>query len=352
MNRVVLTLAACIVGLMIGAGAILVLPSLALDVPEEPAAPPVVQATAGNGARDVAVRQPPSANPRPKATPTVRVTLGGYNIENFFDRHDDPYNGDEVMRPKSDESLAKAAQVIAATDADFLGIVEMEKLGALAAFVDERLPDRGYRFLWVNQTVDLRGINNGFLSRLRPHSMTIYRFNELTLEGADRTWPFARDVLEAELRPAEGVRLSVFVVHFKSKRDGPNDPDSVKWRTAEMLALRRIIAERLAEDPDAMIAVVGDFNDTPGSAPLDALTGSADKPGVLVDVTASLPPDKRITYLRQPYRSQVDYVMASPALARCFVPGSAKVVQVTDMMEASDHAPVIATFALPAPGSD
>ncbi len=280
----------------------------------------------------------------------ARITLGAYNVQNFFDTHNDPYNGDEVMTPKDEASLAKLAEVIAATDADFLGICEMEKMGALAEFVNDRLPDQNYKFVHVTERIGMRGINNGFLSRVRPGPITVHRFAQLK-GPTGRTWPFARDLLHVQIQPDEGAAtVHVFVVHLKSKRDGKNDPKSTKWRTAEAMAISKIVREMLAKNPSELIAVVGDFNDTPGSKPIDTLTAGGPIDGPLTPALAHLPDEQRITYLRPPFRSQIDYIMVSPALAKCYVPGSAKVVNVEGMIDASDHAPVVASFDVPIVG--
>lgn len=282
------------------------------------------------------------------ATETRRVTIGAYNVLNFFDSFDDPYNEDEVMRPKTGQSLSRLADLIKATDADFLGVTEMENEGALAAFVADYLPNSGYRYVHVNHRIGMRGINNGFISRLRPGPITIWRWAELEVPDARRQWPFARDLLEVKLEPIEGRPLSVFTVHFKSKRTvDDDDPQSAKWRLAEALAVREIVRKRLADDPDAWIAVVGDFNDTPDSPTIKALTEPADGRKVLIDLIGAEADEPPVTYLRSPYRSQIDYIMVTPGLAACYVPGSARVVTMANMMQASDHTPIVASFDLP-----
>jgi endonuclease/exonuclease/phosphatase family metal-dependent hydrolase len=151
-----------------------------------------------------------------------------------------------------------------------------------------------------------------------------------------------------KLHPVDQRTLSVFIVHFKSKRTvDDDDPQSAKWRLAEALAVRRIVEQRLAEDPDAWIAVVGDFNDTPESRPIKALTEPVDDRGVLVDLIGRETDTPPVTYLRSPYRSQIDYIMVTPGLAACYVAGSARVINQPNMMQASDHTPIVASFDLP-----
>lgn len=281
---------------------------------------------------------------------SVTFTLGSYNCENFFDDKNDPYTRDETTRPKPESQLEELAKVMHAADADFLGVVEMESEGALYAFNKQRLGDLKYTSTYVDHRDWGRGINNGCLTRLPIYSTTLYRFNDLTLPNDDRHWTFARDPVCFDLRPAKGVDVQVFVVHLKSKYDSKGDKNSNHWRLAEATELRKIIAEKVAKDPNALIVVCGDFNDTPDSPPIqELLRADPNSAPVLVDVMAKLPADQRITYLKAPYRSTIDYIMASPAMAKCYVPGSAKVVNVPNQLEASDHAPVTAKFTVPLP---
>ena len=76
--------------------------------------------------------------------------------------------------------------------------------------------------------------------------------------------------------------LIILGVHYKSK--GP--PDDKDKRTAEAQRTRQIADDLHAKQPDAAILVTGDFNDTPGSAPYNALVGAA--PQLFVDSADSV----------------------------------------------------------------
>jgi len=213
--------------------------------------------------------------------------------------------------------------------------------------VKEFLPEAGYRHIAVGPGNDTRGIAVGVISRVSIDSVTTYHHRTLTLPGEEKTWQFARSLIEVKLRLAGDRTLSVFVVHLKSKRDSEGDRQSAKWRLAEAMEIARELRARRAKDPEAWYLVAGDFNDLPGSPPLAALVGDGEgKPAVLVDVHAKMDPEKRITYLREPYRNNgpIDFILASPALARRVVAGSATVISDGKLLEGSDHAPVMVTF--------
>lgn len=285
----------------------------------------------------------------PKADPALsQVTIGVLNTENFFDRHNDPYTDDQGTDPKTEEEMAALGKVISHMQADFVGLVEVETQGLLWAFKNKYLAEQGYDDVFVGHRDYGRGINNGAMSRVPIQTVYNYHFRKLRLPDEDRYWRFARDVVAFDIEPKTGVTMRIYVVHFKSKRDSRGDPNSAKWRLAEATEVRRILEKQLRDDPDALFAVIGDFNDTPKSDPVQTLL-TPDEKGrpVLVDVHAGLPADKRVTYLREPYRSTIDYIFVSPAMAKLFKPGSAKVYSDDGVLDGTDHAGLTATFVLP-----
>jgi len=294
----------------------------------------------------------PSRAAEPADSPTAfdQVTIGALNVENFFDEHNDPYTRDEGTDPKTEGEMAAMAKLIRRMDADFLGIVEVETQGLVWSFKNRYLPRMGYDDIYVGHRDYGRGINNGAISRVPIQTVYDYHFRELRLPGEQRYWRFARSVLAFDIEPRPGVTMRIFVVHFKSKRDSPDDPDSAKWRLSEAKEVRRIVDKQLADDPDALVAVVGDFNDTPDSEPIRALLGPNERgKRSLIDAHAGLPDDQRVTYLREPYRSTIDYIMVSPAMAKLLQPGSARVYNDDAVLEATDHAGLSATFTVPPP---
>ena len=278
----------------------------------------------------------------------VRVTLGTYNVRNFFDVHDDPYTEDETAYVKSNKSIRALGKVIKEMNADFIGLQEMENEGILRRFIGWHLEDQGYRYNWVNRMEGTRGINTGFLSKTFVSAITMHRFDELSLPDDDRTWRFARGVIKAVLQPVKGVNIHVYVLHLKSKWSTDNDPQSKMWRLAEATRVAELIDELYQQDPDALVAVIGDLNDTPDSPPIQRILKRNDGSDRLLDVHDGISPDDRVTYLRAPYRATVDYILASPSLHKCLVDQSAKVLSPKVVEEASDHAPLVATFEFPA----
>ena len=276
-----------------------------------------------------------------------RVTVMSYNVQNMFDVFDDPYTFDETTRVKPRRQIGAVAAMISRADADIVAFQEIENEGVLRAMVREMLPEAGYQYIAALPTNSKRGIGLGLISRLPVLSLTSHRLQDLTLADRPQKWRFARDLLLARVRVAADRILAIFIVHFKSKLDSEGDEQSRRWRLAEAMATRRIIDAWRHEHPDGWTLLVGDVNDTPGSRTLNALLAPhRDALRPLIDLHAHLPADRRVTYLRPPYRSTVDYILAGPDLASRVVPSSAQVPADPSDLGGSDHAPVVAGFDL------
>lgn len=103
---------------------------------------------------------------------------------------------------------------------------------------------------------------------------------------------FSRPIAKVRVNPANGATpLNLFVVHLKSKRptkakhDGYNEAIGVAraaiQRNVEAAALRyyfdSFLPNQYETDNKVPTFVVGDFNDTPTSVPIENLRGSFDK---------------------------------------------------------------------------
>jgi len=270
------------------------------------------------------------------------LTIAAYNAKNLFDVFDDPYTEDEKTQVKSRQEIEALAGAIKYMEADVVAFSEIENEHVLKAMISEFLPDEGYQFIAASNSNSGRGINLGIVSRKPILSVTSHRFGLLTIPSSTRVWSFARDLWQVKLRINDDHVLNLFIVHFKSRRDSSGDPNSGKWRLAEAMEARRIVEQVAKAHPKEWYAIVGDFNDTPDNPPIKHLLD--EEAGLLVDVHASLKPKDRITYLHEPYRSTIDYIMTCPRLAKRLKPGSAEVMTSYSMMRGSDHAPIWATF--------
>lgn len=287
--------------------------------------------------------QEPQKTPPPK--PRVfdgSCTVASYNVLNLFDDQDDPYHNDESTPPKPREQLEQVAATIRRLDADVLALQEVENRGYLQRFIDTMLPDLGYEHVVLHEGNDLRGIDVAVLSRLPVGPVTSYRHLEFK-DGKGQPMSFQRDLLRAHIEPPGTPAFDVFVAHLKSKR-GKDTEDSLAVRLGEAGQIRRIFDDLLDADPQARFVLCGDFNDTPDSEPVKTLIGHGR--GMLGCFVEDLPPDGRVSYNKEPHRSLIDLILASPAMTTCYRKGSYRIIPGGVSTSGSDHNPVVAVFDL------
>lgn len=268
------------------------------------------------------------------------VTIATFNILNLFDAHDDPYDLDEGTDPKPEAEQKKVAAMIRRIDADVLALEEVENEGILKQFVETHLADMGYKNVVSFASNDRRGIECSVVSRLPVGPVTSYRFVDFS-DGSGGHARFQRDLLRVRILPPEAPAFDVFAVHFKSKRGG--EESSGRIRMAEAKAARKILDEMLATDPEALFVICGDFNDTFDSPSLKLIRGEGET--ALRDFLHDVP-KSTVSYNQAPYKSMIDFIFASPAMAKCYEAKSYQVIQNTRQESGSDHNPVVARFKL------
>ncbi len=302
---------------------------------------------------------PASSQERIPALEDGEITVVTYNVENFFDVFDNPYSGDEGTAVKARNQITTIADAIEESDADVVFFQEIENEASLVAMIIEQLPESGYTHAVVMPSNDNRGINLGIMSRVPIVSITSNRWQSF-FHPEDpgpnvETFYFARDLMEVVLDLGAGRTMTVLNVHLKSNRDSDGDPNSMKWRTAEAARVKEQVRSILADDAEALVLAVGDFNsdymETPGRDrkwPAMALLLAAEPDGtnLLTDVHAHLPRDKRATLPGNTMfpPATFDFILASPAMAKRVVKDSARVIQDEALTTGSDHRPVVATF--------
>lgn len=284
------------------------------------------------------------------------VTVMSYNVENMLDVFDDPYTKDEGIAVKTRHAITTIAKAIQTSDADIVVFQELENEHLLQGMADAFLADAGYDYIACQRTNSSRGINLGVMSRLPIKSLTSHRFKMLKHpDVADRSWRFARDLMQITI-DVQGRDLTLFNVHLKSNSSRPGDKHSQYWRTAEAIALKDMIRERIQQNPAALVIALGDFNSNietrpeqvrPWPATAYLRKPEADGTQLLNDAHDTIKEyDKRVTIPsagRYP-AAVFDYIYASPKLHTMLVKGSAKIIQDKKLTAGSDHYPLYATY--------
>lgn len=169
------------------------------------------------------------------------------------------------------------------------------------------------------------------------------RFDALGNLQTGGPFSFARDCLEVTVR-YQNYPVTLFVVHYKAKSN-----DDPARRLAEARRTRQLVSARLAADPNARLIVLGDFNDTPPSPPLQALTAASP---ALTSGVSLLPAQLAWTHPFGTPNQLIDDQLASPSMSSARLPDSITVWHDFDpgfppeLRPVSDHSPVAITYHL------
>ncbi|MFZ9881491.1 MAG: endonuclease/exonuclease/phosphatase family protein [Phycisphaerales bacterium] len=267
------------------------------------------------------------------------IRLAAYNVENLFDDKDDPaLSGeyDDINEKTSEARLKALARAIKELDADVLCLEEVESKECLEWFRDKYLKGLGYDHVASIDASYYRGVEQSVLSRIPIKSARVYTGDDAvisdmesrrTAESAKRLggeWAkpegkmperFQRSPLRVDLESADGYALTVFVVHFKAGADFDHQ------RELEALQTEQFVEEMLKENPDANVAVLGDYNGTPNDMNVKALRISDDNLVSAYDwrFDKKAPRD---TFVTHSSGRSIDFIVMSPGLAADCVDGS------------------------------
>jgi endonuclease/exonuclease/phosphatase family metal-dependent hydrolase len=270
------------------------------------------------------------------------LTVATYNVENYLvtDRRVDGVYRPAFPKPETEKVALRA--VIRRLDADVLALQEMGP----QPFLDELRRDLRAEGLDYPHAVLLPAADEdrhvAVLSRVP--FRTVHRHARIPVKPRGVV---KRGALEAVVATDRGD-LSVFVLHLKSRRtDDPADPEGRTQRAAEAVAVRDLVLRRHPRPAAALLLVCGDWNDSPTSRPIRALTRRGDtRIGHLLPAADSRGETWTHVYRKEDVYSRIDYLMVSPALRRLVVAPGARILDGPDVGRASDHRPVVVTFDL------
>lgn len=205
------------------------------------------------------------------------------------------------------------AQVIRDIDPDVMGVIECESRNALLQFSSQLLPAVGatpFDGAMLIHGNDERGIDVGLMTK-RGYQINWMKSHVDDKEDDSRQHIFSRDCPEYGIFTPTGNVVWVLVNHFKSKGYGAQDASERK----RLGQARRVaqITERLKTENASLIAVMGDFNDTPDSAALAPLMqncGFRDVSEHSAFQTDGYPG----TYQQSGPKEKIDFILLSPAL--------------------------------------
>ncbi len=303
---------------------------------------------------------------------------------------------------QDDDKRQHTALALAQLNADVVAFQEVDSFDALKRFLSAyygKLGEKPYRHVALHEGNDMRGIDVAVAAHddwpfyTRSHADLTPSWVDNTASGEAlldqfpkakskasklaRKRIFRRDCLEIVLTKAP---VTVFNCHFKSMGGGRDD--SMGMRQLEAITVREIINRKFDNPADALWCVVGDLNDyqqvikvrkeldANGNQVEDVVVENESgvdpllADGFGVNLAQNLADADRWThyYASGRHKTQLDYIIASPALAAKMVgqpeivrmgmphrvPNSAHIPRFPrigwDRPKASDHCPLVVEF--------
>lgn len=317
--------------------------------PLEPTLPSPQTATPEDGADPEVGSNTPPASDSPTSPGQVRFV--SYNLKNFLtmSRYVD---GERQDRPKPEKEVSTLVRIIAAARPDVLGICEigtrddLTRLQSLLAEAGLDLPHVEYAG-GADETRHL-----AFLSRF-PIVATdsqgaggTLTYESVDLDNNPRMFAMQRGILDATVAVGEH-RLRFLGVHLKSKREIPEGHQDLMRRN-EAYLLRKHADRILEENPEALLCVYGDFNESRRESPVRSISGDYKSPTYLEPLSHKDSRGEVWTHFweYQHIYSRFDYVLASRALRPRFEESESGILDDPAWFQASDHRPLLSVFRL------
>ena len=216
----------------------------------------------------------------------------------------------EFKREKfSETTRINTAKVIKALKADVQCLVEIEDRLTMSNFNADMLGASKFPYNILIDGNDPRGIDVGLLSRYPIKNICTHIFDKE--KPASKGFIFSRDCIEIELEIAKNKPLYVLCNHFKSKGYSASQSDADNRRKLQADTVKQIIKDKYDLTKD-MVVVLGDFNDTPDSNPLQTLLNTQNLTDVL-KLKFGNDVEKTYTYFFKK-KNQIDFILVSKPL--------------------------------------
>lgn len=235
--------------------------------------------------------------PTPPEVDTLSTTpldsdfrIGFYNVENLFDTMDD------LSNEKDDEFLPDAPKKWTATryqnklknigivmeGMDFpmvMGLAEVENRKVLEDLIQtDLLKNEGYDLIHFDSP-DFRGIDVALIYQTSDFTVLESEAIEVVLPPSVSQFSTTRDILQVK-GSYKGEEVYVFVNHWPSRSGGVAATTAKREYAASVL--REAMDAILANEPNANMIAIGDFNDEPyNPSMLEVLQANTEKPTTL-----------------------------------------------------------------------
>lgn len=219
-----------------------------------------------------------------RAHPPKVHTIAFYNVENLFDTENDAYTNDDDFLPNSAKKwtekryykkLQKLGAVISTIGDEvqneppsIIGLAEIENERVLLDLLEHSaLAELSYDFVHFDSS-DERGIDVALLYDSQAFEVRHSEPLSIYMEDDNGNRDYTRDILHVE-GLLENQIIHVFVNHWSSRREGVEATEYKRLKACEKLL--DAINTLQSKDPEAVILVMGDFNDNPVDLSLSTL---------------------------------------------------------------------------------
>jgi endonuclease/exonuclease/phosphatase family metal-dependent hydrolase len=268
------------------------------------------------------VDRPNLLTPKPADTQFRVATI---NVEDYFDGVKDSESDAEPLLTTGEMTTKqiKLAHTVSQTLGcpNMLAVQEVEKEELLLKLASELTPHCDFEYEVSHlDSPDARGLDLALLTdprRTVVHSVQLRQTcSDLDTGVIDSGFQcpsgerplFSRPPLEVEVL-ADGRPLTIFVNHFKSKREG--EFETAPLRRAQANFMAKLVEDIISRDPQAGIIALGDFNDYAHSEVMHILTVK----NRLHHVLSQLPPGDQYSYNFAGAAQLIDWILVSAPLA-------------------------------------
>ena len=244
-----------------------------------------------------------------------RIRFVSYNVENLFDCVDDTLTDDNEFLPQATrhwtpyrywdklQAISRTITTIGDDRApDFVALCEVEN-DSVMHDLTRRSTLRTVRYSYLmTSSKDPRGIDVALM--YKPTTFRPFAHKALSLsQTSSPQGQHTRDVLLVSGQLHTGDTLDIFVCHLPSRLNGKQ---SARRRTSIVEHICHAIDSLNGVRHTPRIVVMGDFNDTPQSEALQALSEKAGMTCITEDLSGS--------YRYKGKWEQIDHIYLSPTL--------------------------------------
>lgn len=253
-----------------------------------------------------------------------------------------PDGAADSLAAKPPEEAAAIIDAIRQVSPDILAVQEMGDPRAWDDF-KLRLREAGLDFYHYEEYLrqDPADHNLALLSRFPIANRMAHTDDAYTIGPTQ--FPVRRGFIEVDLEVAPAYRLHLMVAHLKSKLF--HEYGQAEMRRNEARLLNNHVRAALKDNPDLNLLVLGDLNDDPSSRPLREIVQYQDET-ILHDLRPEDFAGAAWTYRGvEDTHQRFDYLLASKGLLPEVVPAKTYVLNLPALAMASDHRPLVGTFA-------